>query len=89
VPLIYTEVQAIKTLMQGGTMAQGGVNMQDLITLQNQHLSHLPNIAANTSSILAECQSILAATQSVATNLERVIKPQGTSPSYTMNISMR
>jgi hypothetical protein len=69
-------------------MATQGVNFSDLITLQNQHLSHLPNIAANTAATLTECRSILTQTTKIADNLNRVITPQGTKSTYTLNTSL-
>lgn len=89
VPQIYAEVAMIRTLLQGGaTPISGGVNVQDLVTMQNQHLSHLPNIAQNTANTVAECKAIVAETRRVADNLDRVIKPRGTQSSHTVNTSL-
>jgi hypothetical protein len=89
VPQIYAEVAMIRTLLQGGaTSVSGGVNVQDLVTMQNQHLSHLPNIAQNTANTVAECKAIVAETRRVADNLDRVIKPRGTQSSHTVNTSL-
>ena len=76
---IHAAVLRIEMLMQsGGT----GVNIQDLITIQNQHLAHLPNIAANTANTLAECQSILLEVRRIADNMDKVIKPKGTQSTH-------
>lgn len=85
---IHANVALITQWVQSGGMATQGVNISDLITLQNQHLSHLPNIAANTAATLTECRSILAETRRVANSLDRVIKPKGTQSAYTLNASV-
>ena len=78
----------IALLQGGGVQVGGGVNMQDLITIQNQHLSHLPNIAQNTAETVAECKMIVAETRRTADALERVIKPRGTQATHTVNTSL-
>lgn len=85
---IHANVALITQWVQSGGMATQGVNVSDLITLQNQHLSHLPNIAANTAATLTECRSILAQTTMIAENLNRVITPQGTKGAYSLNTSL-
>ena len=85
---IHANVALITQWVQSGGVAMQGVNITDLITLQNQHLSHLPNIAANTAGTLAECRLILAQTTRIADNLNRVITPQGTRGAYTLNTSL-
>lgn len=85
---IHANVALITQWVQSGGMPTQGVNITDLITLQNQHLSHLPNIAANTAATLNECRLILAQTTKIADNLGRVITPQGTKGSYTLNTSL-
>lgn len=85
---IHANVALITQWVQSGGMATQGVNVSDLITLQNQHLSHLPNIAANTAATLTECRSILAETRRVANSLDRVIKPKGTQAAYTLNATV-
>lgn len=82
---IHAAVLRMETLIQsGGT----GVNIQDLVTIQNQHLAHLPNIAANTANTLAECRAILAQVTDIATNLGRVIVPNGTSSSHQVRTTL-
>lgn len=85
---IHANVALITQWVQSGGMATQGVSITDLITLQNQHLSHLPNIAANTAGTLAECRAILAETRRVADNLDRVIKPVGVKTSFTVNTTL-
>lgn len=82
---IHAAVLRIEMLMQsGGT----GVNIQDLVTIQNQHLAHLPNIAANTANTLAECRSILAQVTNIADNLGRVITANGTSSTHQLHTTL-
>ena len=81
---IHAAVLRMETLMQsGGT----GVNIQDLVTIQNQHLAHLPNIAANTANTLAECRAILVQVTDIATNLGRVVTVNGTSHALRATLS--
>lgn len=82
---IHAAVLRMEMLMQsGGT----GVNIQDLVTIQNQHLAHLPNIAANTANTLAECRAILVQVTDIATNLGRVITPNGTSSTHQVHTTL-
>ncbi len=82
---IHAAVLRIEMLMQsGGT----GVNIQDLVTIQNQHLAHLPNIAANTANTLQECRAILAEVRRVADGMDRVITPNGTSANYHVHTTL-
>lgn len=85
---IHANVALITQWITSGGIATQGVNISDLITLQNQHLSYLPNIAANTAATLTECRSILAQTTMIAENLNRVITPQGTKGAYSLNTSL-
>lgn len=82
------KLDIIIALLQGGGVQVGGVNMQDLITIQNQHLAYLPNIAQNTAETVAECKQIVAETRRTADALERVIKPRGTQATHVVNTSL-
>jgi hypothetical protein len=84
---IHANVALITQWVTAGGMAQG-VNVSDLITLQNQHLSYLPNIAANTAATLTECRSILEQTTRIANRLDSVITPKGTKGAYSLNTSL-
>ena len=76
-------------LLQGGNLAQGSaITLQDLVTIQNQHLSYLPSIAQHTADTVAECKQIVAETRRTADALERVIKPRGTQATHTVNTSL-
>lgn len=84
---IYANVALITQWVQSGG-AGLHVNVSDLITMQNQYLSNLPNIAANTANTLTECRSILTAVQGIATSLNRVIQANGTKASYSVRTTM-
>ena len=82
---IHAAVLRMEMLMQsGGT----GVNIQDLVTIQNQHLAHLPNIAANTANTLAECKSILIEVRRVADTMDKVITPNGTPANFQVHTTL-
>jgi hypothetical protein len=85
---IHANVALITQWVQSGGMESNGVSISDLVNMQNQHLSYLPNIASNTAETLAECRSILSETRRVADNLDRVIKPRDVKSSYTLNTSL-
>lgn len=86
---VPAKMDVIIGLLQGGNLAQGStITLQDLVTLQNQHLSYLPTIAQHTSETVAECRQIVAETRRTADALERVIKPRGTQATHTMNTSL-
>lgn len=82
---IHAAVLRMEMLMQNGNT---GVNIQDLVTIQNQHLAQLPNIAANTANTLAECRSILSQVTSIADNLGRVISPRGNTAGHQINATL-
>lgn len=83
------KLDTIIALLQGGSVqVGGGVNMQDLITIQNQHLSHLPSIAQNTAETVARCERAANACERMADQLDRVIKPRGTQSTHTVNTSL-
>lgn len=86
---VPTKLDTIISLMRGGSqVVQGGVNMQDLITIQNQHLSYLPTIAQHTSETVAECKAIVVETRRTADALERVVKPRGTQSTHSVNVTI-
>lgn len=87
---IPAKMDIIISLLRGdAVLAQGStINLQDLVTLQNQHLAHLPNIAQNTADTVAECKAIVAETRRTADALERVIKPTGTQSTHKLNATL-
>ena len=83
------KLDVIIGLLQGGNVAQGSaITLQDLVTLQNQHLSYLPTIAQYTAETVAECKQIVVETRRTADALERVIKPNGTQSTYKLNVTL-
>jgi hypothetical protein len=78
----------IALLQSGGVQVGGGVDMQGLITIQNQHLSYLPTIAQHTANIVSKCETLVAQTTRTADALNNVIKPRGTQSSYTINTTL-
>ena len=82
-----SQIYAIALRMEARQGVESGVNIQDLITIQNQHLAHLPNISANTASTLQECRSILVQVTAIAENLGRVVTVNGTSHALRATLS--
>lgn len=86
---VPTKLDTIIGLLRGENAMQGSaITLQDLVTIQNQHLSHLPSIAQHTADTVAECKQIVAETRRTADALERVIKPRGTQATHTVNTSV-
>lgn len=86
---VPTKLDTIIGLLRGENAMQGSaITLQDLITIQNQHLSHLPSIAQHTADTVAECKQIVAETRRTADALERVIKPRGTISTHSMNVTI-
>lgn len=86
---VPTKLDTIIGLLRGENAMQGStITLQDLVTMQNQHLSHLPSIAQHTAETVAECKQIVVETRRTANALERVIKPRGTQSSYTINATL-
>ena len=81
---VPAKMDIIIGLLRGeGAMAQGStVTLQDLVTLQNQHLSYLPTIAQHTADTVAQCQRAADACETMARQLGSVIKPQGAEAAY-------
>ena len=84
------KLDIIISLLRGeGAMPQGStITLQDLVTLQNQHLSYLPNIAQNTADTVARCERAAAACENMAEQLGRVIKPNGTPSNYKLHTTI-
>ena len=87
---VPAKMDIIIALLRGeGTMPQSSaITLQDMVTLQNQHLSYLPTIAQHTADTVAECKAIVAETRRTADALERVIKPEGTKAAYKLNTTL-
>ena len=86
---VPTKLDTIIGLLRGENAMQGSaITLQDLVTIQNQHLSYLPSIAQHTADTVAECKQIVAETRRTADALERVIKPRGTQATHVVNTSL-
>lgn len=86
---VPTKLDTIIGLLRGENAMQGStITLQDLVTLQNQHLSYLPSIAQHTAETVAECKQIVVQTSRTADMLERVIKPRGTQATHTLNTTI-
>lgn len=86
---VPTKLDTIIGLLRGENLTQGSaITLQDLVTIQNQHLSHLPSIAQHTADTVAECKQIVAETRRTADALERVIKPRGTQATHVVNTTL-
>ena len=63
-----------------------GVIYTDLLAMQNEHLSHLPIIAANTAATVERCERAALACEDMASQLRRVIRPkQEGNANYVLN----
>lgn len=62
--------------------------MQDLITIQNQHLSSLPLIEYNTAETVKRCERAAIACENIYNVLGKVVKPSGTKASYHVSTSI-
>lgn len=86
---IDTTVSQILAMMSGGgTEFSSNEQITDLITIQNQHLAYLPNIALNTAQTAERCERAATACENIAENLNRVIKPNGVQGNYRVNTSL-
>jgi hypothetical protein len=85
---IYNHVSSIDMKLGTDTFGAPSIDFQNLITLQNQHLSHLPSIAVNTANTAERCERAAQACERIADSLDRVIKPRGTSATHTVNTSL-
>ena len=83
---IPPKLDTIIALLQGGG-AVSGVNVQDLITIQNQHLAHLPNIATNTLNTADRCERAAVACESALSKISSVISVRGTTSTHVVNMS--
>ena len=79
------KLDTIIAILQGGAMPAGGINVQDLITIQNQHLAHLPNIATNTLNTADRCERAALACESALSKISSVISVRGTASTHVVN----
>lgn len=79
------KLDTIIAILQGGANPVAGVNVQDLITIQNQHLAYLPNIATNTLNTADRCERAAVACESALSKISSVISVRGTASSHVVN----
>lgn len=79
------KLDTIIAILQGGATPVAGVNVQDLITIQNQHLAYLPNIATNTLNTADRCERAAIACESALSKISSVISVRGTASSHVVN----
>ena len=79
------KLDTIIAILQGGANPVAGVNVQDLITIQNQHLAYLPNIATNTLNTADRCERAAIACESALSKISSVISVRGTASSHIVN----
>ena len=79
------KLDTIIAILQGGANPVAGVNVQDLITIQNQHLAYLPNIATNTLNTADRCERAAIACESALSKISSVISVRGTASSHVVN----
>lgn len=82
-------VSQILSIMQGGgSEFSSGEQISDLVTIQNQHLSYLPNIAQNTAETVKRAERAAIACEEIASSLGRVVTPRGVKGAYQLNVSI-
>lgn len=79
------KLDTIIAILQGGANPAGAINVQDLITIQNQHLAYLPNIATNTLNTADRCERAALACESALSKISSVISLRGTTSSHVVN----
>lgn len=85
----HNVAQIVSLLSGGGYESTSGEQLTDLITMQNQHLAHLPSIALYTSQTAERCERAAQACESMAENLNRVIKPNGVNGTHRIVTSIQ
>lgn len=88
---IHENVLMIAKIMAqdaGLATKETGNVMQDLITIQNQHLSSLPLIEYNTAETVKRCERAAIACENIYNVLGKVVKPSGTKASYHVSTSI-
>lgn len=88
---IHENVLMIAKIMAqdaGLATKETGNVMQDLITIQNQHLSSLPLIEYNTAETVKRCERAAIACENIYNVLGKVVKPSGTKASYHVSTTI-
>ena len=85
VPQIAQNVAALRAILEGGvTPIQSGQGVTDLVTLQNQSLTHLQDISRHTAETVTECRRIADRCTAMAEDIHRVVVPKGTKGNYAV-----
>lgn len=79
------KLDTIIAILQGGANPVAGVNVQDLITIQNQHLAYLPNIADNTAKTAERCERAAVACESILSKVSSVVSVRGNASQMVVN----
>ena len=79
------KLDTIIAILQGGASPVGGINVQDLITIQNQHLAYLPNIADNTARTADRCERAAVACETILSKINGVVSARGTASNLVIN----
>jgi hypothetical protein len=87
---IPTKIDEIIGILRGSGGPNGTqVTLQDLVSLQNQHLSYLPTIAQHTQDTVEQCKLIVYEAKRTADALSNVIKPTGVQTTHTLTTSIK
>lgn len=87
IAFVSENVAAIRAIMEGGAASGLGAGSgMDLVTLQNEHLSQLPMIEANTRATAERCERAAIACEAIQSSLERVIEGRGNK--FVVNTTM-
>lgn len=85
VPQIAENVAALRAILEGGSAPiQSGQGVTDLVTLQNQSLTHLQAINQHTAETVTECRRIAERCTTMAEDIHRVVVPKGTKGNYAI-----
>lgn len=79
------KLDTIIAILQGGASPVGGINVQDLITIQNQHLAYLPNIADNTARTADRCERAAVACETILSKVSSVVSARGSASNLVVN----
>lgn len=87
---IPTKIDEIIGILRGAGGPNGTqVTLQDLVSLQNQHLSYLPTIAQHTQDTVEQCRLIVYEAKRTADALSSVIKPTGVQTTHVLTTSIK
>lgn len=88
---IHANVALIAQSMLSGnaaSAANGGINVQELVTIQNEYLSHLPVMSSNIALTAARCERAAVACERMVQMWGRVITPKGGTTTYQITTNL-